>query len=83
MAKNLGSRTFGRLFGHQQSRVGESSSEERAPEIADPAIRPSTVVQQTVDLYSTDGPTGIRFIADSTDAALEYDPRSSHYDDLV
>ena len=83
MAKKLGSRTFSRLFGRQQSNVGESSSEERTPEIADPAIRPSILVQQTVDLYSTDGSTGIRVIADPTDAALEYDPKSSHYDDRV
>lgn len=75
MSKRLASR-LGRVFNRQQSKVGESSSVETAPEIADPTTRPgaSPVAQQTIDLYSTEGDTGIRVIADPNDAALEYNP---------
>jgi hypothetical protein len=71
MSKRLASRTLGRVFGRQQSQVGQSSSRRTRPEAADPTR--GSVAQQTVDLYSTEGATGIRVVADPSDAALEYD----------
>jgi hypothetical protein len=75
--------SIGRVLGRKQPKVGESSSE-RTSEIADTTIRQDTAsaAQQTVDLYSTAGPVGIRVIANPADAALEYDPKSSCCDDL-
>ncbi len=72
----FGVRLLGRFFGSQPE-VGES------PETVDPEIRPSAGAQQAVDLYSTDGPHGIRVIADPNGATLEYDPMSNHCDDHI
>ncbi|CZR63528.1 uncharacterized protein PAC_13425 [Phialocephala subalpina] len=71
MLKRLGS-PFGRAFGRQKSKVGDSSAESTS-KIADPTIRLDTTstAQQTVDLYSTEGPIGIRVVADPTDATLD------------
>ncbi|CZR60693.1 uncharacterized protein PAC_10589 [Phialocephala subalpina] len=73
MSKKFSSKTLGRVFGRQQSTVGESSAGERALGSAGPTIRLGTAsaAQQTVDLYSTEGDTGIRVIADPTDATLD------------
>ncbi|PMD59029.1 uncharacterized protein K444DRAFT_531235 [Hyaloscypha bicolor E] len=72
MSKRLGSTILDRVLKRQKS-TGRESSSETAPEIADPTTRSGTssVAQQTVDLYSTEGDTGIRVIADPTDAALD------------
>jgi len=58
-----------------KSKVGESSSEERAIEAADLTTRPvpNSPAQQGVDLYSTEGEIGIKVIADPTEATIEYD----------
>lgn len=77
MSKVLGSERLGRLLSRQQSNVGESRERERAPEVVGTSTRLGTslAAPQTVDLYSTAGPTGIKVIAHPANATLEYDPK--------
>jgi len=69
----------GRLVASLYAR--ELSSQERAPEIADLRRGTSSAAQQTIDLYSTEGPIGISIVADPTDATFKYSPNSSLYRD--
>ena len=74
----------GLISGARKRKFGQSSLEESAaPEIADPTMRLGTcsAAHQMVDLYSTEGPIGMKVVADPTDAVLGYVPKSSHCDD--
>ena len=82
MSKRLSSILFP-VSDRKKPTVGESSAE-RTPEMVDPTIRLDTspAAQPTVGLYSTEGLTGIRVVADPAGATLEYDLRSNHLNDL-
>lgn len=65
------------LSRRRKVRIRESSTGERiVQDVAEPAVMPDTasIARETVDLYSTEGSTGMKFIADPQDAIVEYDP---------